>query len=119
MISISYGGGETDLPAYYIKRQCDEIMKLALQGVTVVTSSGDYGVGSSPGDGGFATAFQIGLVLVAMVMGLVEMDVICQGPLSSCTFCQDLDPSMIAQAPTCYRAWPWHVPAACSREPRE
>lgn len=53
VISISYGGGEADLPAYYTKRQCDEIMKLGLQGVTVVISSGDDGVGSYEGDGGF------------------------------------------------------------------
>lgn len=45
VISISYGGGEADLPAYYLERQCNEIMKLGLQGTTVVTSSGDYGVG--------------------------------------------------------------------------
>lgn len=52
VISISYGGGEADLPAYYWKRQCTEIMKLGLQGVTVVISSGDDGVASSPLDGG-------------------------------------------------------------------
>lgn len=50
VISISYGGGETDVPDYYVKRRCNEIMKLGLQGVTVVTSSGDSGVGSFPGD---------------------------------------------------------------------
>jgi tripeptidyl-peptidase-1 len=53
VISISYGGGEADLPGYYSRRQCDEIMKLGLQGVTVVISSGDDGVGSYPGDGGY------------------------------------------------------------------
>lgn len=53
VISISYGGGESDLPAYYLKRQCNEIMKLGLQGTTVVMSSGDYGVGSYPGDFGY------------------------------------------------------------------
>jgi tripeptidyl-peptidase-1 len=55
VISISYGGGEADLPSSYSKRQCDEIMKLGLQGVTVVISSGDEGVGSYQGDGGFAS----------------------------------------------------------------
>lgn len=49
VISISYGGGEEDLPAYYLERQCSEIMKLGLQGVTVVISSGDYGVGGYSG----------------------------------------------------------------------
>ncbi|KAL7907816.1 putative Tripeptidyl-peptidase sed1 [Trichoderma velutinum] len=48
VISISYSGGEADLPASYLRRQCNEIMKLALQGVTVVESSGDYGVASYP-----------------------------------------------------------------------
>ncbi|KAI1879118.1 hypothetical protein JX265_003295 [Neoarthrinium moseri] len=52
VISISYGGGESDLPANYLKRQCNEIMKLGLQGVTVIESSGDYGVASYPGDFG-------------------------------------------------------------------
>ncbi|CAK7204234.1 hypothetical protein SEUCBS139899_006989 [Sporothrix eucalyptigena] len=52
VISISYGGGEADLPAYYWKRQCTEIMKLGLQGVTVVISSGDDGVASGAFDGG-------------------------------------------------------------------
>ncbi|OIW33556.1 subtilisin-like protein [Coniochaeta ligniaria NRRL 30616] len=51
VISISYGGGESDFPAYYLERQCSEIMKLGLQGVTVVISSGDYGVGGFPSDG--------------------------------------------------------------------
>ncbi|KAK3936734.1 alkaline serine protease [Diplogelasinospora grovesii] len=54
VISISYGGGEADLPAYYGQRQCSEIMKLGLQGVTVVISSGDYGVAGYEGDGGYA-----------------------------------------------------------------
>ncbi|KIH86515.1 alkaline serine protease [Sporothrix brasiliensis 5110] len=52
VISISYGGGEADLPAYYWKRQCTEILKLGLQGVTVVISSGDDGVASGAYDGG-------------------------------------------------------------------
>ncbi|KAJ5164123.1 uncharacterized protein N7500_005953 [Penicillium coprophilum] len=55
VISISYSGGEADFPVSYLKRQCNEIMKLCLQGVTVVESSGDYGVGSFPGDGGWET----------------------------------------------------------------
>ncbi|KAI1214352.1 subtilisin-like protein [Annulohypoxylon truncatum] len=51
VISISYSGAEVDLPASYQQRQCAEIMKLGLQGTTVVISSGDDGVGgfSSPG----------------------------------------------------------------------
>ncbi|KAI1760631.1 subtilisin-like protein [Hypoxylon sp. FL1150] len=51
VISISYSGAEADLPEGYQQRQCAEIMKLGLQGTTVVISSGDDGVGgfSSPG----------------------------------------------------------------------
>lgn len=45
VLSISYSGTEHSWPANYMRRQCLEIMKLALQGVTVVESSGDFGVG--------------------------------------------------------------------------
>ncbi|KAK8022785.1 Tripeptidyl-peptidase sed1 [Apiospora rasikravindrae] len=45
VVSISYGGSEYAWPDYYMKRQCKEWMKLALQGTTVVISSGDDGVG--------------------------------------------------------------------------
>ncbi|EFW98614.1 alkaline serine protease [Grosmannia clavigera kw1407] len=45
VISISYGATEAQLPDYYLKRQCNEWMKLGLQGTTVVMSSGDSGVG--------------------------------------------------------------------------
>ncbi|KAB5571736.1 putative Tripeptidyl-peptidase sed1 [Coniochaeta sp. 2T2.1] len=45
VISISYGGSEAGWPDYYMKRQCDEWMKLSLQGTTIVMSSGDSGVG--------------------------------------------------------------------------
>jgi tripeptidyl-peptidase-1 len=44
VISISYGSQESDVPAYYQKRQCNEFMKLGLQGVTVIFASGDSGV---------------------------------------------------------------------------
>ncbi|KAH8883530.1 alkaline serine protease [Thozetella sp. PMI_491] len=50
VISISYGGAEADYPPYYVQRQCSEAMKLAMQGTTIVTSSGDDGVASFPGD---------------------------------------------------------------------
>ncbi|CAK7270742.1 hypothetical protein SEPCBS119000_004242 [Sporothrix epigloea] len=49
VISISYGGAELALPQNYVERQCIEIMKLGLQGVTVVVSSGDDGVAASGG----------------------------------------------------------------------
>jgi tripeptidyl-peptidase-1 len=49
VISISYGSIENDLPNNYQYRQCNEYMKLGLQGVTVVLSSGDSGVASRLG----------------------------------------------------------------------
>ncbi|KAL5409394.1 hypothetical protein PMIN03_005953 [Paraphaeosphaeria minitans] len=50
VISISYGGAEADLPISYQRRQCTEIMKLGLQGVSVINSSGDSGVEGRGGD---------------------------------------------------------------------
>ena len=47
VISISYSGSESGFPDYYMKRQCNEWMKLALQGTTIVMSSGDSGVGGT------------------------------------------------------------------------
>ena len=44
VISISYGEQEIDLPAGYQQRQCNEFMKLGLQGVSVFVASGDTGV---------------------------------------------------------------------------
>ena len=51
VISISYGGDETveSGSVAYQHRQCNEWMKLGLQGVTVVVSSGDAGVGQRDG----------------------------------------------------------------------
>ncbi|KAH7038297.1 peptidase S8/S53 domain-containing protein [Microdochium trichocladiopsis] len=43
VISVSYGA--SGLPDNYIRRQCHELMKLGLQGTTVIASSGDDGVG--------------------------------------------------------------------------
>ncbi|KAI1858042.1 uncharacterized protein JN550_012935 [Neoarthrinium moseri] len=50
VITISYSGGETDLPYSYQQRQCAEIMKLGLQGTTVLIASGDDGVASFQSD---------------------------------------------------------------------
>ena len=44
VISVSYGLGEDTFSYFYENRQCMEYMKLGLQGVTVVYSSGDSGV---------------------------------------------------------------------------
>ncbi|KAJ5143670.1 Peptidase S8/S53 subtilisin/kexin/sedolisin [Penicillium bovifimosum] len=51
VISASYGQAEADLPAAYTKRQCNEFLKLGLQGHSILFASGDYGVASFPGDG--------------------------------------------------------------------
>ncbi|KAL1966448.1 hypothetical protein VTN77DRAFT_4590 [Rasamsonia byssochlamydoides] len=50
VISVSYGGQESDYPAYYQQRQCNEFMKLGLQGVSIFFASGDDGVAGPPGD---------------------------------------------------------------------
>lgn len=49
VISTSYSYNEADLTAFYEMRQCNEYMKLGLQGVTVLYSSGDYGVAGNGG----------------------------------------------------------------------
>lgn len=54
VISISYGEQEDDLPANYQQRQCQEIMKLGMQGVSVVIASGDSGVAARSTDDGNA-----------------------------------------------------------------
>ncbi|KAL6900046.1 peptidase S8/S53 domain-containing protein [Trichoderma evansii] len=46
VISISYDEDGTSLPMNYQRRQCNEWMKLGLQGLTVVVASGDGGVGA-------------------------------------------------------------------------
>ncbi|KAM0462226.1 hypothetical protein ACHAO4_001427 [Trichoderma viride] len=50
VISISYGEGEIDVPKNYFLRQCNEWLKLGLQGTTVLVSSGDYGAAMPPGE---------------------------------------------------------------------
>lgn len=50
VISISYGASEADLPFNYEQRQCNEVLKLGLQGTTVVVSSGDSGTAGQPND---------------------------------------------------------------------
>ncbi|TVY14727.1 Aorsin [Lachnellula arida] len=52
VLSISYGETEIDLPKPYVERQCNEIMKLGLQGHTILSSSGDFGVAGFPGEDG-------------------------------------------------------------------
>ncbi|PMB69550.1 Tripeptidyl-peptidase sed1 [Beauveria bassiana] len=49
VISVSYGLSEAWWPVNYQKRQCDEFMKLGLQGVSIVFASGDGGVAGNHG----------------------------------------------------------------------
>ncbi|KAL7805628.1 subtilisin-like protein [Trichoderma gracile] len=49
VISFSYGTAEADYPTYYLQRQCDEFMKLGLQGTSIVFASGDDGVARRSG----------------------------------------------------------------------
>lgn len=49
VISTSYGYNEHDLTPAYEQRQCNEYMKLGLMGVSVLFSSGDYGVAGNGG----------------------------------------------------------------------
>lgn len=44
VISTSYGYNEADLSPFYAERQCVEYAKLGLMGITVLFSSGDFGV---------------------------------------------------------------------------
>ncbi|GAM86182.1 hypothetical protein ANO11243_041930 [Dothideomycetidae sp. 11243] len=60
VLSVSYGGAESGLPVNYQKRQCDEFMKLALQGHTILFASGDYGVASFPNPPEYPTGQCIG-----------------------------------------------------------
>jgi tripeptidyl-peptidase-1 len=57
VISISYGLEEAGVPDNYLKRQCSEWMKLGLQGVTVVASAGDAGVGPKVCNGASGNIF--------------------------------------------------------------
>jgi tripeptidyl-peptidase I len=50
VISTSYAYNEADLTPFYEMRQCHEYLKLGLQGVTFVYSSGDYGVAGNGGE---------------------------------------------------------------------
>lgn len=45
VITISYGGQEYGFSMAYQRRQCNEFMKLGMQGISVFVASGDSGVG--------------------------------------------------------------------------
>ncbi|KAL2065941.1 hypothetical protein VTL71DRAFT_3611 [Oculimacula yallundae] len=49
VFSTSYGSNEADLSPKYEMRQCLEYMKLGLQGVSILYSSGDFGVAGNGG----------------------------------------------------------------------
>lgn len=57
VISTSYGQNEADITSRYANRQCLEYMKLGLQGVSILYSSGDFGVA---GNGGVCIDTQTG-----------------------------------------------------------
>jgi tripeptidyl-peptidase-1 len=78
VISISYGSIEDLLPNNYLYRQCNEYMKLGLQGVTIIAASGDSGVASADGCAGnngtvFAPSFPASCPYVLSV-GSTELD---------------------------------------------
>lgn len=52
VISISYGEQEDDLPTNYQQRQCAEVMKLGMRGISVILASGDSGVAARGTDDG-------------------------------------------------------------------
>ncbi|GAM86246.1 hypothetical protein ANO11243_042580 [Dothideomycetidae sp. 11243] len=54
VISISYGEQEDDLPTNYQQRQCNEFMKLGMQGTSIIIASGDSGVAARGSDDGNA-----------------------------------------------------------------
>ncbi|KAF8141196.1 peptidase S8/S53 domain-containing protein [Boletus edulis] len=49
VISTSYSSNEADLSLFYVERQCTEYAKLGLMGITILYSSGDYGVAGNHG----------------------------------------------------------------------
>ena len=64
VISTSYGYDETDLSPAYEIRQCNEYLKLGLQGVTVLYSSGDYGVAGNGGVCGSGNCMSSHLIFI-------------------------------------------------------
>lgn len=48
VLSVSYGGQEAHVPWAYQRRQCNEYLKLGLQGTSFLFASGDAGVGNYP-----------------------------------------------------------------------
>jgi tripeptidyl-peptidase-1 len=50
VISASYDEAEYDLPENYVKRHCNDFMKLGLHGHTIFFQSSDFGVASFLGD---------------------------------------------------------------------
>jgi tripeptidyl-peptidase I len=45
VIATSYGEDEQDIPASYAHRVCDKFAQLGARGVSMFTSSGNFGVG--------------------------------------------------------------------------
>lgn len=51
VLTVSYSWDEQAYPKNYSRRQCNEFAKLAMQGTTIVVSSGDFGVTGHTGNG--------------------------------------------------------------------
>ncbi|KAA8569851.1 hypothetical protein EYC84_002194 [Monilinia fructicola] len=47
VISTSYGDEEQTVPEFYAKRVCEQLAQLGARGVSILFSSGDYGVGDN------------------------------------------------------------------------
>ena len=82
VISISAAWNEASFSAEYAQRQCDEFLKLALQGTTVIAATGDYGTADQRGrcldpetgapnatEGHFSSAFPASCLWVTAVGG--------------------------------------------------
>ncbi|KAK3066974.1 hypothetical protein LTR53_016422 [Teratosphaeriaceae sp. CCFEE 6253] len=57
---VSYAQAQHDFPAKYQQRQCNEFMKLGLQGHTIFFASGDTGVATYAGDNGSVSGYLSG-----------------------------------------------------------
>jgi tripeptidyl-peptidase I len=53
VVVIPYSPAEASWPDAYLKRQCNEFLKLSLRGITVVAPSGDTGVSGGGGCNGY------------------------------------------------------------------
>lgn len=71
VVSLSYASAEHDTADQYTTRVCDEFAKATARGITIVTSSGDYGVGALDSDctGNFEPTYPSGCPWLTSVGG--------------------------------------------------